>query len=346
MSIYTSDPAVINAGKSYLNIVGFSYLATAVTFCFAMVLRSVENTRLPMVVGVCALSLKTFLNYCLISGRLGFPALGIDGAAAATTIARILECAVLVYLTYRLKTPAAAGLREMVTIDKTLFKKFIPVALPVVINEMMWSLGFSTYYAIYARIGTDAVAVVNIAGTIETLAFVVFIGVCESTGIMVGNRIGAGEKDKAYIYAKRALILGVIGTLLFGMLILAIKGSILSIYNVSETSRRNISIILTIFALTQWIKVTDMNLIVGVMRSGGDTRFAMALDTGSVWLVGVPMAYLGALVLHLPVYWVYLMVVLEEFVKLLIGLARFLSKKWINDVTGAPMVLDLISEKQ
>ena len=339
MSIYTNDQAVINAGESYLKIVGYSYIVTAITFCFSMVLRSVENTRLPMIVGVCSLVLKTLLNFLLINGRYGFTPMGIDGAALATSVTRILECIVLIYLTYRLKTPAAARLKDLVKIDKTILNKFIPVAIPVVFNEVLWALGFSAYYAIYARISTQAVAAINISASIESLAFVVFIGICESTAIMVGNRIGAGELDKAYIYARRAIVLGIFGTLLFGMGILAIKDQIISIYNITEASRQSINIILTIFAFTFWVKVSNFNLFVGVFRSGGDTRFAMFLDVSSVWLVGVPLAYLGAFVFKLPVYWVYLMIVAEEFIKFVIAMQRFFSKKWINDVTAAPIEL-------
>lgn len=341
MGIYTNDTAVIQAGESYLRIVALSYVMTAVTSSYASALRNVQNTRLPMLVGIFSLSLKTSLNFLLITGQFGFPALGINGAALATTIARTMECFILVYLTYRLKTPAAARINELFQYNRQLFKKYLSVALPVVLNEVLWSLGFSTYYAIYARISTEAVAAVNISGSIENLAFVVFIGICESSGIIVGNRIGAGEKELAFTYARRIILLVFSGALVFGLVIIGLKNSLISIYNVTEASRSNINIMLIIFAFTFWIKVTNFNLIVGVFRSGGDTRFAMALDAGSVWVVGVPMAYLGAFVFKFPVYLVYLMLVSEEFVKMVVGLVRFFSKKWINDVTMKMASLDL-----
>jgi Na+-driven multidrug efflux pump len=133
----------------------------------------------------------------------------------------------------------------------------------------------------------------------------------------------------------------VAGTWILGLAVLGLKSSIIGIYNVTDEARININTILTIFAFTFWIKVTNFNLNVGVFRSGGDTRFAMALDAGSSWLVGVPLALLGAFVFKLPVYGVYLMIVSEEVIKMVIAIYRFISKKWINDVTGRLVELDL-----
>jgi putative MATE family efflux protein len=333
LSIYTADAAVIATGTEYLRIIGWSYLLTAISFSFSATLRSTGNVRLPMVASVTAIVLKTSLSYVLIFGKFGLPAMGVEGAALATLLARAVECVLLLALTYRLKTPAAARLAEMLDIRQEFLTGFLKLALPVAVNETLWSLGISVYNLAYARIGTESIAAVNIAGTIEGLAFVIFIGISDATSILIGNKIGAGQDETAYSYGQRSLMLATLAALGVGGLILALRGPVLSLYAVSPQALEDASRILLVMGLALWVRISNMILVVGVLRSGGDTRFGLIIDTGSVWGVGVPLALLGAFVLHLPVYWVYLMVMTEEVVKYIFLLFRFFSRRWIHDVT-------------
>lgn len=333
LAIYTADPAVIATGTGYLRIAGWSYLLTAVSFSFASTLRATGNVRLPMMASVLAISFKTGLSYVLIFGKLGFPAMGVEGAALATLLARVLECTVLVIAAYRSKSPAAARLHELLDIRRDFLASFLKLAMPVAVNETLWSLGISVYNLAYARIGTESIAAVNIAGTIESLAFVIFIGISDATGILIGNRIGAGEQDTAFEYARRSLTLGTLAALGVGVLILVLRGPLLTLYAVSPQALGYANRILLVMGFTLWVRISNMTLIVGILRSGGDTRFGLLLDIGTVWAIGVPLALLGAFVLHLPVYWVYLMVMSEEVIKYVWALRRFHSGRWMRDVT-------------
>ncbi len=335
LSIYTTDPAVIAKGVSYLHIIGWCYMITAVTFAYSSVLRSTGHVRVPMAVSIFALSLKTFLNFCLILGNFGFPALGVEGAAIATVIARVVEMALMLTITYSRKLPPAARIAELVGFSREFLLKVLKTSFPVVVNETLWSLGVTTYNMVYGRIGTDAIAAVNIAASIENLAFVIFMGISDATGIIIGNRIGANEEEKAYAYARQTLIISTAGAILVGLLILFGRDTILSFYKLSPESMENARNILRVMGFALWVKVSNMTVIVGILRAGGDTRFSLFLDTGTVWLVGVPLALLGGMVLHLPVYVVYLMVVGDEAVKYGIALWRFFSKRWINNLAQA-----------
>ena len=330
LHIYTNDPAVIELGARYLRWAGLGYLFFAVSYSYASVLRSTGQVRLPVTVSAAAILFKTGLSYLLIFGKAGLPALGVEGAAIATMIARMLECAALLIFTYRWKLPAAASLREMSDFDRHFLARYLKTALPVVFNESLWSLGITTYNAIYAHIGTESIAAVNIAGTVESLAFVIFIGISDACAILVGNKIGAGDMETAYTYARRSLTLAILGGMAVGGVILLTSGAILSLYKVSPDSLEYARRILIVQGLVLWIRVSNMTVIVGVLRSGGDTRFSLIVDAGTLWLIGVPTALLGAFVLHLPVYWVYLMVLSEEAVKLLVSLLRFRSRQWIH----------------
>ncbi|RPJ37842.1 MAG: MATE family efflux transporter, partial [Chloroflexi bacterium] len=322
--------------------VGWCYMITAVTFAYSSVLRGTGYVRVPMVVSITALSLKTFLNFGLIFGNFGLPAMGIQGAALSTVFARTLECILMLSISYIKKLPPAAKPRELFGFDRPFLTKVLKTALPVLVNEMLWSFGITTYNMVYGRIGTDAIAAVNIAASIENLVFVVFMGVSEATGIMIGHRIGAGEEHRAFGYARQTLIITNLGAMALGGIIILTANMVLSLYKLSPAALANARSILLVIGLLLWIRVGNMTVIVGILRAGGDTRFGMILDAGTVWLVGVPLALMGGLVLHLPVYVVYLMVMAEEAVKYAIGLWRVRSRKWVHNLVKAPAELEAV----
>ena len=331
LSFYTNDAAVIELGSQYLRIVGISYIFTSITFTFVSVLRSTENVKLPMVITIIALSLNMFLNYILIFGNFGLPKMGVQGAALGTTIARILECIVIVFFAYKLKTPASARLSEL-RYSFSFLKKVLQTSLPAAVNELFWSLGITTYNAVFAHIGTNAIAAVNINSTIESMAFVIFIGIANACAIMIGNRIGAGDEETAYDYANRFLILAFVGAILIGIIVILIRPAVLSLYNIEPLSYKLAMQILLVFGAAMWIRVTNLMIFIGILRAGGDTRFALYVELGSIWLIGVPVALISAFVFHMPVYWVYIFIMAEEIVKLLFVYPRFKSKKWIHNL--------------
>ncbi len=335
LGFYTTDPAVIEAGASYLRIYALSFPFTIFTFCYAFVLRSTGNVRLPMVVSVGALSIDTLLSYTLIFGKLGLPALGINGAAVAIAIARALECGVLLWLSYRLRTPAAANLAELFQLDWAFVTRVLRRILPVMLNEILWALGITTYNAIYAHVGTDAIAAMNIASTFDGLAIVMFIGIGNACAILVGNVIGAGDEKKAFRYAGNAIALAMLSSLVVGILVWAASGWMLLPYKVSPNVAQYAQRILWVISTMLWLRSANMVLYVGIFRSGGDTHFAFLFDVGSIWLVGVPLALLGAFVFHLPIYWIYLLVMGDEINKFIFGLRRYRSNKWIHNLTTA-----------
>lgn len=333
LRFYTRDAAVVAAGSPYLRMVGLCYVPTAVSVIFGIILRSTRQMRVPIAVSVSALAFKTLLAYALIFGKFGLPALGIMGAAIATVIARCLECAAIVTLSYRLHLPVAARLDELKLPDRAFLGTFVRTMLPVVLGEIFWSLGITTYNAIYARIGTESIAAVNIAGTIEGIAMVPFLGLGNACAIILGNRIGAGLTQDAATYARRFLTIAVAGGLIAGALIATISGSILDLYRISPEAQDYGRKVLLVMAAVLGLKAANLVIIVGILRSGGDTRFGLFNDIGPMWVLGVPMALLGAFVLHLPVYWVALMVMMsDEATKFVIGMWRVMSGQWINNV--------------
>jgi putative MATE family efflux protein len=334
LRIYSKDLAVIALGTDYIRTFSWTFIFFAITFSYAFVMRSTGDVKTPTTISVLALIISTFLSYSLIFGRFGFPELGIQGAAIAAVIARFLECVALLIVIYLGKSPVAASIRELTDFDRKFLSRVIQPMLPVILNELFWALGITTYNIIYGRMGTASYAAMNIVSTIEQMAFVIFIGISNATSVLVGNRIGAGREDEAYVYAGRSLGLGIVGGLLIGLLLQLIKVPVLSLYNVSSDVIVNAGYVINVVTFFLWMRVNNMTIVVGVLRAGGDTRFSLFLDGIIIWLVGVPMAYLGANVFHFPVYLVYLCAMSEEVTKWFLGMARYRSRKWINNLAA------------
>lgn len=334
MSFYTEDAEVIRLGSDYLRIVGLSYVFTAISISYISVLRSITQVTMTVIAAVLALALKTVLAYLFIFGIAGLPALGVRGAALGTCIGWIFESILLVTLVYARKTPLAAHPFSLLRFNRPFLIKVLKTSMPAAINEVLWSVGITSYNAVYARIGTDAIAAVNINATMEELMFVLFIGLGNACSVMVGNKIGAGGKDLAFEYGRRFTILGVIAALVAGVIVLSLRETVISLYQISPSAAENLRWLMLVYACSSWLRVFNFMLFIGALRAGGDTRYAMFTELFSVWVIGVPSALIGGFVLHLPVYGVYTMVLLEEAVKAVIIFRRYLSRKWIHDLVN------------
>ncbi|HEY2981730.1 MAG TPA: MATE family efflux transporter [Anaerolineales bacterium] len=333
LSIYSKDPAVIALGSQYLRIFSGSYFFFAVSFAYSLILRSIGDVKLPVVVSSSALILSILLAYGLIFGKLGMPELGVVGVAWAGLIARAAECIALLLGVYLRRSPVAAGLRELLSIKAAFFAQVFKPVLPVVLNELFWSLGITTYNVIYGRIGTDAIAAINIFSTFDLMALVLFFSIVSGTSVMVGNRIGAGDPEAAHRDAGRSLGLVFVLAILMGTFVYSISAPLLTFFKVSPLVIEYAHRLLLVSCSFLWIRSMNAMLIVAIMRAGGDTRFALFLDGVIIWILGVPMAALGAFVFHFPVYLVYLMVMSEETAKWFLGMRRYFSRKWIHDLT-------------
>jgi len=339
LGLYSNDLQVIAIGSQYLRIACWGYLFLSITAVYGMALRSIGNVRLPLVVSISALIFNLLLAYPLIFGwkALQFAPMGVNGAAIASVITRALESLAMIALVYWTRSnPLAAGLKDIFSIEWKFIKATLKPVLPVIANEALWSFGITAYFSIYGHIGngTDAVAAINIVGTIDQLAFVLFTGMGTATAIIVGHAIGRGELDKAFAYAGRSLFIQVVTAMMMGVLIYLFAGNIFRFYKVDPLVIKQAGSILTIMSMGMWIRAANHVLIIGILRSGGDARFSLFLDGFVIWMVGVPLTAVGAFLLGLPVQFVYALTFSEEIVKMIVGTWRYLSGKWIHNLTG------------
>jgi putative MATE family efflux protein len=334
LGIYSTDTRVITVGAEYLRIFSWGFFFFAITFGYVFILRSTGNVRLPTIASVFSLFLNAILTYALVFGKFGLPEYGVNGAAMAVIIARGIECGILLAGIYFQKdSTAAATITELLYFDWNFAWKIMKPVIPVALNELFWSFGITTYNIIYARMGTESIAAINIFGTIDNMAFIFFIGLGNATAIIVGNKIGAHDEKGAYTYAGRSIGLAMMLGLVVGSLLLLTRNPVLSLFYVSPKVIEDAYHIMTIAALAIWLRAANMVIIIGTLRSGGDTMYSLILDGFVIWLVGVPLAALGAFYFMLPIQWVYLLVLSEELTKFSFGLQRYFSHKWINNLT-------------
>lgn len=343
ISIFSSDANVIAMGASYIKLIAVSYLFTGLTILFQVVLRSMSEVKIPMYINVFVIVLNTSLNYVFIFGNFGAPALGVEGAAMATVFARLIQTVLLLLLIMKfgiIKELKSLSLKEV--FDITLMKSYLTITFPSVINHIVWTLGETTFFWLYSLMGTDVVAAVTLIDPLIFIFMATFIGVSDAASVMVGNSIGANQQEKAFLYSRRFMVLTFTLSIVAGIGILVVSPYFISLYKVTDVVKEYASSVLVIYVLIISPKFLNMVNNMGILRAGGDTKYVLYLDLLGVWLVGLPLAVLG-IILSLPLYVVFTLANLHEIIRLIFGVRRTLSKKWLNDITKTEVDKRLIS---
>lgn len=317
----------------FLTWVSPYFLVVSVEAAFIAAMRSSEQTFIPMLAGCIALATNTLLNYILIFGKLGLPALGVKGSAIATLISGCVSLTINISFSYKKRLASAISPKELLSFDGAFFRRYLKTIVPVIANEGLWALGITTYSVIFGRLGDTAVAAMGIYNTVDQLVFVTVYGLMHASAIIVGKSIGAGDPKEAYVYGKRLLFTAVSLGIVTGFILLLSRSWLTARFDVSQEARQLASMFMGFAAFVSWAKAFNCINVVGLLRSGGDTVFSMMLDVGSIWCIGVPLVAAAALLLRLPPEAVFLCTLAEEVPKLIVGLKRMLSKKWINNLT-------------
>ncbi|MDJ0511137.1 MAG: MATE family efflux transporter [Crocosphaera sp.] len=327
--IFTKEQKVITLVASYFSIVCWSYFGQALSIIFSCVFRSIGSAHIPMMITFVSLGINTLLNYLLIFGKWNVPNMGLEGAALATLISRIIEAVLFLQISFSKNHGLKMHLGQLFRISPTSLIRFYQTVSPLVASELLWALGVTIYMVVYGRIGIESLVAINISYSIQNMALVIFMGLNESCSTLLGNLLGEKQQELAYQYAKRFLLTVIGISIVVSIGVLIAKGLIISQYQISSKARLLTDDLLTIFALMLWSKACSWTLLMGILRSGGDTRFVFLIDAGSTWFYGIPVAILAGLVLNFSVTWVYSLIFLEEIFKIALALRRMLSKRWI-----------------
>ncbi|MGL6172996.1 MAG: MATE family efflux transporter [Cellulosilyticaceae bacterium] len=333
MSIFTTDLAVIEGGVSYLRIVAIGYIFYALTNCTIMILRSVQTVKIAMVVYVISLLVNTFFNWVFIFGKLGAPALGIQGAAIGTVIARICEFTVVCIFMAFFEKKIQLKLRDLLHVDKYLVKHYLKNCMPVVFNELLWSIGISMSGVVVGRLGTEVVAANSINNVINQFVIVFIQGVSNAGAAIIGNAVGEGDKQRVKEYANTLIVFSIIMGIIAAFITYWISPFIIDVYNVSDTTKMIAMSIVIVNAVTVFFKSLAMNSMVGILRGGGDATFVFINDLIFMWLIAVPCGFLAAFVLEWPIVVVFFILRSDEMLKVVASMLRIRSGRWIKDVT-------------
>lgn len=334
LGLYTKDGATCALAAEYLKLVAFSYLPLALSSVISTLLRCMEAATFPMYASFTGVVMNTGLNYLLIFGKAGFPKMGVRGAATASVASQAATCLLtLGFFVYYYRKQAMR-----VTFVWRFFgeqkQQFLKIFCPIVICEFLWSLGENVYTAIYGNIGTKACAAMTLTIPIQTLVIGALSGLSQAAGIMIGKDLGAGEQEKAYREAKWLMLYGLGASLLLSVCLIALAGGYVQIFEVESEVRKSAFRLLVVLAVISPVKVQNMILGGGIIRSGGKTAYVMWIDLIGTWVFGVPLGICGAFVWKLSIPYVYLILSLEECVRLFISLLLFRKKVWIKSLTG------------
>ncbi|WP_066889107.1 MATE family efflux transporter [Clostridium nigeriense] len=332
MSLLSRDPRVIELGGEYLKIISISFIFTNFTQGFSSALRSSEQPKLPMYASLIGVLCNAFLNWVFIFGNLGVRPMGVAGAALATTIARTLEMIYIIFMIYAKNNIVSSKVKELFAFNMNFIKVYFNTSTAVIANELLWALGMTAYSVAYAQIGTSAVATMQIATTLNNMFMVLCIGLASAASIMVGNKIGANEEDIAVDYSHKIGKVAPMLGLLIGIIVWVLAPQIVRPFNVEAETFKDTVTVLRIMALICPIRSYNVVMIVGIFRGGGDTLYSTLVQLGTVWFYAVPVAFLGAAILTVPVTTVYFLICTEEFIKIIFERKRLKSGKWIKNV--------------
>ncbi len=332
IKFFRSEKAIVDYGVKYLRIVCFSYILSGITAAYDMSLCCSEKANVSFVARFIGLCVNIVMNWAMIYGHLGFSAMGIEGAAYATIIARASELLIILSVVYGKKMLQAAPLREMFTFPKGMLQKYFKAALPVTLNESAWALGTVTYSWVFSQVSAEAVVVITIVQNIERLLLVFFHGGGNAAGILIGKLVGAGDTESAFNVSKKLCILNTVFSIVVAGFFIVIRPIVLIPYNITPSIYNQTLNILFLTALIMTVKSLTFYFIVGVFRNGGDTKFAALIDITSMWLIGVPFVLIAGLVFNLSLEKIYIIMMSEEVVKLLLSIWRYRSKKWIKNL--------------
>lgn len=338
--LVTDNRLLIELGAPYLRIVGISYIFNAISSVYVSMQRSAENPLFGMLVFAASMLLNTFLNYCLIFGKLGAPALGITGAAAATLTSRVVEF--LIVAVYALRSRRVPLMPDcLFRPGRAILHAFAKYASPVLLNETLWGLGTTMMTVILGHMATsaDMLSAYAIMGNIDKFTTVSCFGLAGAAAVILGKRIGeGGSKDDVYDLSWCLLLV----SLLLGGALAAVMAVVLPtvfipylypLFSLTETATEAAVSMCIVYLIFLPLKSFDITNITGVLRAGGDVKMATIIDLCPLWLTAVPLTALTGLVLDAPVIFVCLGIYAENICKMPWGVHRLRSRKWINDVT-------------
>jgi len=334
MHIFVSDKSTVAIGVEYLQIIAFSYLPVAVTTTCLFSMRALGNTKQPMFVSMLTVVLNAVLNYIFIFGHLGMPKMGIQGAAWGTLLSRIIEMIIYLMIITQKKTVFSLRIRSVKELGKPILKSYIEKAIPLTINEILWTVGMAIFFWTYAQIDEGSLPAYAISDIIIQIGSSVSMGIASVVSFIIGVNLGAGEFHEAKENMKKLFALSLFVAMASIMFIFILIPWLPGVFNVApdlESLTKKLAMLGAIFVIPN----TLYGACFFCLRTGGDTRTAALLDSGYMWILPVPVAILISLFGkgHMGLLETLFIIQILTNAKLILAIRAVRKGKWIKNIT-------------
>ena len=335
MGAYTKDVQTRQAAAEYLMLVSGTFVPMAGATLLSTLFRCLEKPRLPLYASILSALLNTGLNYIMIFGKLGISPMGVRGAAFATVISQCANFLLMFLMLSQNGSLLKSNEGEPTVTLRMNWKQYWSMLLPLLVCEVVWSLGENVYAAIYGHMSTDASAAMTLTNPIQGLVIGALCGLSQAASVIIGKHLGSGENEEAYWSAKKLMLYGAIGSALLSVIVMIASKAYVGIYQVDNAVKTMTMQILFAYAIVVPFKVLNMILGGGIIRSGGRTKYVMFIDMVGTWCFGVPLGLLSAFVWKLSIPYVYFLLSLEECIRFGISLIVFRRRKWMNQLEAS-----------
>jgi putative MATE family efflux protein len=329
------DQQVVKLAATYLIITAPVLLLTQWIVIYEASLRAMGHTTMPLVAGIFAAVANILMNYALINGHWGFPALGVAGAAWATLISRCLQTLLIVGWVYFSKQIFALNFSQWKQAkDKQQIRRYIQFSTPLVANYAIWAVGNSVYHLITGFAGTQALAVMGVIVPVESAFFALFVGLANASAVLVGRELGAGNTQQAWYLHQffDRLTYGLL--IIFCLSLWFLRPQVVGLFDqLDADSKALLMQTLSIFCVLVFLKVLNMIRIIGVLRAGGDNKFTLITDTVVMWGFGIPIYIVAVFFGQISFVYLYALMYLEDALKFIPVIKRVISRKWMNNLT-------------
>ena len=330
----SDDPQLLLLANKYLQITALSFVFTTIVLPIEVALRSAGDSKTSMRISMLVIPVNALLNYIFIFGHLGLPAMGVEGSAWGTFIARALQLLFILVFVARKRPFIITKLHEIKqALSKQELKRYIKLAIPMIFHDSGWALGVFVYTLIFAMIGVQELAIMSMISTIEQTIFALFIGIAIASGTMIGHQLGAKSFTIAWQQAWTFILFVPILALIFAPIIIIFREPVLSLFPaLSLTASDSASQVLLVLAFALSVRVINFIGIIGVLRSGGDVNYSTFIDIFCMWCVGIPLTYLAVKYYNFNLVEAYIVTLSEELIKVILVIQRVHKKRWLRNM--------------
>jgi len=333
LGLYTNDQLVIAEAMKYAKVICFTYLFFCISNVFMASLRCIGTVQIGLYVSIVAFTLNVGLNWMLIFGHLGAPALGVQGAAIATLITRIVECSIIVIYLFFVDKKLMFRLQDVFHTNMVLLKDYIKYGLPVILGDILWGMNLTVQGGIVGRLGPTSIAAVSIVNTIFSVVSVGVYGTASASAVIIGNAAGEGDLPKIKQTSKKLQIVFLAIGICTGILLFSIKDFVLSFYQISEDTFEIARTLMIILSVTVVGTAYQMSTLTGIVRAGGATHFVLINDIIFVWGVVIPLSFVMAFVVGAPTWVVFLCLKCDQILKCGVAVVKVNRYNWIKKLT-------------